>query len=277
MNKGMSKRDRLTIKYVLLVILCALFLIPLILLVRITIITEADLFTRPPVLFFKPTLQAYSFVLKRGVFVSCLLNSLIVASSVTFVSIIVSLPAAYSLARSKALQKQSIGFFILAFRMVPAAVLVIPIFLIAANYGLVNTRLSLILVYTAWNLPFVTWLLRSYMDKIPVEVEEAAMTDGASRITTLVKIVLPLSLPGIFAVAIFCFLLSWNEFIFALTLTSSPKAQTLPVYITGFMEAFGTNWGNLATSTLLMILPALAFGIFAQRYLVKGLSVGIIK
>lgn len=115
------------------------------------------------------------------------------------------------------------------------------------------------------------------MDKIPVEVEEAAMTDGASRIITLVKIVLPLSLPGVFAAAIFCFLLCWDEFVFALPLTSSPKAQTLSVYVTGFIEAFGTNWGNLASSTLLMILPVLAFGIFAQRYLIKGLAVGATK
>ncbi|MCD6318547.1 carbohydrate ABC transporter permease [Candidatus Aerophobetes bacterium] len=264
-------------KYLLLFILSVLSLFPIFWLIITSIKMEVDIFARPPLLIFRPTIQHYVYVLKTGFFGSYFLNSLSVALFTTFFSIIIGGLGAYSLARFKFYGDKLMAFLILSFRMLPPVALVIPMYLLARKFGLANTKLSLIIAYTAFNLPFVTWMLRSYLDNVPVEVEEASMIDGASRMSTLVRITLPLSLPGIFATAIFCFLLSWNEFIFALSLTSSPKAQTLPVAVSGFISARGIAWGELSASTFIMLLPAFLFGVFAQRYIIKGLIPGAIK
>lgn len=264
-------------RYSLLAILSAISVFPIIWLFLSSIKTQVDLFARPPVLFFKPTAQYYIYCLETGFFGSYFVNSLIVALFTTFFSIIIGGLGGYSLARFRFCGDKFMAFLILSFRMLPAVTLVIPMYLLARKFGLVNTKLSLIIAYVAFNLPFVTWMIRNYMDNIPVEVEEAAMTDGASRISTLVRITLPLSLPGLFSTAIFCFLLSWNEFIFATSLTSSPKAQTFPVAVSGFIGCRGIAWNALAASTCIMLLPPLLFGIFAQRYIIRGFVPGAIK
>jgi len=264
-------------RYSILTFLSAISLFPIIWLFISSIKKQVDLLARPPVWFFKPTAQYYIYCLERGFFGNYFINSLIVALFTTFLSIIIGGLGGYSLARFRFYGDKFMAFLILAFRMLPAVTLVIPMYLLARKFGLVNTKLSLIIAYVAFNLPFVTWMIRSYMDNIPVEVEEAAMTDGASRIRTLVKITLPLSLPGLFSTAIFCFLLSWNEFIFATSLTSSPKAQTFPVAVSGFIGCRGIAWSALAASTCIMLLPPLLFGILAQRYIIKGFVPGAIK
>ena len=161
--------------------------------------------------------------------------------------------------------------------MIPAIAIVIPIFLVVRQVGLINTRIVLILAYTAFNLPFITWMMRGYIRTIPREMEEAASIDGASRGQIMLRVVFPVSTPGILSTSIFAFLLCWNEFVVALSLTNTSKAQTLPIYVLGFVTPQGLIWGDLATSTFLMIIPAILFGVFAQRFIVEGLRAGISK
>ena len=272
-----SLRPLLIGRYLILTFFSAVSIFPIIWLFLSSIKMQVDLLARPPVFFFKPTVQYYIYCFKTGFFGSFFVNSLVVALFTTFFSIIIGGIGGYSLARLRFYGKRFLAFFILSLRMLPAVLLVIPIYILARELGIINTKLSLVITYIAFNLPFVTWMLRSYMDNIPVEVEEAARTDGASRIYTLIKITFPLSLPGLFSTAIFCFLLSWNEFIFATTLTSSPKAQTFPVAVSGFIGCRGIAWSALAASTCIMLVPPLLFGIFAQRFIIRGFISGALK
>lgn len=264
-------------RYIFLVIFSLFAIGPSIWFFLSTVKTEVDLFTRPPLIFFKPTLINYSHVITVGQFHLYFLNSIIIALFGTFISVIVGGIGAYSLIRGRYRGKQAVSSFVLLFRMIPAIAIVIPIYLVARQFRLTNTKIVLILAYTAFNLPFVTWMMRGYIATIPLEMEEAAMIDGASKLDILVRIVFPVSLPGLFSTAIFCFLLCWNEFVVALSLTSTARAQTLPVYVLKFITPQGLIWGYLSTASFLMLLPALAFGLFAQRYIIEGLRAGITK
>jgi ABC-type glycerol-3-phosphate transport system permease component len=161
--------------------------------------------------------------------------------------------------------------------MLPPVALVIPIYLIMQFFHILNTLGAVIILHTTLTLPFSIWMLRSYFMAIPVELEEAAFMDGAGRFLILYRVIAPLSLPGVFATSIFAFVQSWNEYIFALTLTSTPKSQTLPVGVAGFITARGVAWGELSAAGTLMLIPVIIFSIFMQRYLKSGLFTGAMK
>lgn len=264
-------------RYFMLIILTFITLFPLLWLFMTSLKSEVDIFAKPPVLHFQPTLQAYSYIMKMGFFESYFLNSLIVAVLTVVASLIIGGLGAYSLARFQFHGSSFLAFIVLALRMLPGVVIVIPLYLIMQRFGLINTKISLVIAHTALNLPFVVWMLRSYFMSIPRELEEAAMLDGASRLLSIRKIIVPLSAPGIVATAMFTFLLSWNEFLFALNLTFSPKAQTMPVAVTGFISARGIAWGELSAAATIMLLPGIVFGVFARKYIVSGLVGGAIK
>ncbi|NPV52426.1 MAG: carbohydrate ABC transporter permease [Firmicutes bacterium] len=265
------------LRYSILIILTFIALFPLIWLFMTSLKNEIDIFARPPVLVFQPTFQAYRYIIKMGFLEKYFLNSLIVATLTVAVSLIIGGLGAYSLARFRFAGNSFLAFTILASRMLPGVVLVIPLYLLMQRFKLTNTRTALIIAHTAFNLPFVVWILRSYLASIPRELEEAAMIDGASRLLAIRKVIAPLSTPGIIATAMFTFLLSWNEFLFALNLTFSPEAQTMPVAVTGFISARGIAWGELSAAATVMLLPGLVFGIFARKYIVSGLTRGAIK
>jgi multiple sugar transport system permease protein len=161
--------------------------------------------------------------------------------------------------------------------MLPSIVLVIPLYLLAKQFGLGNTHAGLILAYTALNLPFAIWMIRGFILTIPIELEQAALVDGCSLLQILRYIILPLALPGIASSAVFIFLSCWNEFIVALSLTYSRQAQTMPVAVTSFISARGIAWRELAAAACVMLLPGLAFGIVARHFLVSGLTHGAVK
>ena len=161
--------------------------------------------------------------------------------------------------------------------MFPAIVTAVPLFLMMRDLRLLNTKASLIIVYTAFNLPFVVWMMRGFFDEVPRDLEEAALVDGDSRMGALVRVVLPLVAPGLAATAVFCLIVSWNEFLFALVLTQTDASMTLPVGIAGRVTQYEIKWGVMSAAGAVAIVPILVFAMAMQKYLVRGLSLGAVK
>lgn len=168
-------------------------------------------------------------------------------------------------------------FLILAIRMLPGLVIALPLFLIFRGLGLVDTLLGLIIAYTAFNLPFNIWLLQGFFADVPQEIVDAAVVDGCTAFDVFRRVMVPIIAPGLAASSIFCLLLAWNEFGFALILTYTLNSQTLPIAIAGFTSDRGTYFGAMAASGTVAILPLLVFAVFIQKYLVQGLTAGAVK
>ena len=235
----------------------------------------------PPRLFdFEPTLDNYANLFTGAAsaagFGRPLLNSVIVSLGSTALAILLGFPAAYVLARIRFRHKPALAMWILSTTMFPPMVAVIPVFLIAGNLGVIDTYPVLIIPYAAFNLPLVIWMLRSVIRQIPVDIDEAALVDGATPSHVLRRIILPLASPGIAATAMLSVFLSWNEFLFALTLTRS-NARTAPVAINEFTTMFGTQWGNLTAGATLVVAPILIMALFLGRRLIRGLTFGAVK
>ena len=205
-------------------------------------------------------------------------NSLYVAALTTVIVTVISLPAAYALARFRTKLRGVATGWILLSQVFPFILIVIPVFLVLKQVGLVNNPLGLVLVYTVWCLPFALWMLRGYVAAIPVDLEEAGAIDGAARLRVLRSIVLPLLAPGLVATSLFTFISSWNEFFFALVLIQDPGLQTLPLTLARFVGAEGqVQLGQLAAASLLATIPSLVFFLIIQRRLTSGLMSGAVK
>jgi len=205
-------------------------------------------------------------------------NSLYVAVLTTVIVTVISLPAAYALSRFRTKLRGVATGWILLSQVFPFILIVIPVFLVLKQVGLVNHPLGLVLVYTVWCLPFALWMLRGYVTAVPVELEEAGAMDGASRLRVLWSIVLPLLAPGLVATSLFTFISSWNEFFFALVLIQDPHLQTLPLTLARFVGAEGqVQLGQLAAASLLATIPSLVFFLLIQRRLTSGLMSGAVK
>ncbi len=205
-------------------------------------------------------------------------NSLYVATLTTVIVTLISLPAAYALARFRTKLRGAATVWILLSQVFPFILVVIPVFLVLKQIGLVNDPLGLVLIYTVWSLPFALWMLRGYVASVPVELEEAGAMDGASQLRVLRSIVLPLLAPGLVATSLFTFISSWNEFFFALVLIQDPNLRTLPLSLARFVGAEGqVQLGQLAAASLLATIPSLVFFLFIQRRLTSGLMSGAVK
>ena len=204
-------------------------------------------------------------------------NSLIVATFTTIIAILLSTFAAYGLARFNFRGKNFFALGLLVTQMFPPVLLIIPIYLIMIGLRLVNTHAALVITYCTFAVPFSTWMLYGYFETLPAELEEAALVDGCSRVGTLFRIILPLAAPGIAAVALFSFILSWQEYMFALTLTRTADMRTLPVGISmliGFREVL---WGQLMAGSVIVTVPVVVLFVYFQKYLIKGLTMGAVK
>lgn len=210
--------------------------------------------------------------------VGALRNSLVVAVATAFITTLIALPASYVLARYKSwLRNLSIGW-ILVSQVFPFILIVIPVFIVLKNLGLINTLPGLVLVYVVWALPFTLWMLQGYVSVIPRDLEEAAATDGAGRLTILRHIIFPLLLPGIVATAMFAFISAWNEFFFALVIIQDPSKETAPLLLARYVGAEGSvNLGPLAATALITTLPSLIIFAIIQRKLVSGMLAGSVK
>lgn len=206
-----------------------------------------------------------------------LVNSSEVAFGTTALSLAVGVPAAYALARSRFRGRRVLTLFFLATYMLPAIALVVPLYLILSRLGLKDTITGLVLVYSSFVTPFVVWIMRGYFAAVPVEIEEAARIDGCSRIQTFFRVGLPLSLPGLVTTVIFAVLLAWDEFFYALILTSSLHAKTISVAIAEFTGQHMIDYGMIATGGVLASLPPVLLAFLLQKYIIPGLAAGAVK
>lgn len=205
-----------------------------------------------------------------------LVNSLVVTISTIVISLAVAIPAAYSLARFQYKGKESLSFWMISLRMLPAMSAVIPFYIIANLLNLFDTQLILVIAYMTFNVPFSVWMLRGFFAAIPPDFEEAGMIDGLSRFGAFLRTTLRLSSAGLAATAILIFIQSWNEFALALFLTGV-YAKTLPPAVTFFMTSVGVKWGELSATGVVVTIPVLIFALISQRYLVRGLTLGAVK
>jgi multiple sugar transport system permease protein len=254
----------------------SVFLFPVVYLILTSLKTQVDAFKYPPVWIFRPTLNNYTEVFDLYPFGQFLVNSLVVASVSTCVAVLLGAMAAYALARFTFRRSKDLAFWILSIRMTPPVAAIIPIFILMRTLGLLDSRTGLIIAYTTMNLPFATWLLRGFFREIPRELDESALVDGCSWLSAFLRVALPLAAPGLVVTAIFVFIFSWNEFLFALILTAT-RAETLPVAVTGFIRETGIMWGHMAAAGVVIMAPMVLFSLAVQRYLVRGLTMGAIK
>lgn len=255
-------------------------LTPVYWMITISLKIEKDQFAYPPKWFsFTPTLQHYYDAFVTRSFGQYLLTSAIVAVVSTACALVIGTLAAYALTRFRLPYNldRKLSLWILSTRMFPAIVTAVPLFLMMRDLRLLNTRAALIVVYTAFNLPFVVWMMRGFFAEVPPDLEEAALVDGDSRLGALVRVVLPLVSPGLAATAVFCLIVSWNEFLFALVLTQTDAAMTLPVGIAGRVTQYEIKWGVMSAAGAVAMIPILIFALAMQRYLVRGLSLGAVK
>lgn len=217
----------------------------------------------------KATLEHYRAVLIEKQFFKYAYRSLIVTLSSIVISLIIGLPAAYGFSRFNFKAKNFLINWILSTWMLPPIVAVIPLFIIIRSLGLFDKLISLVILYSAFNLALVVWIMVEFFRQIPKEIEEAAMLDGCSEIGTLLRISLPMSSPGLLATMILCFIFSWNEFLFAYVFTG-PNARTIPVGTLEFVTPFGIQWGAMFASLSIMIVPPIIFVLLTRRYLIRG-------
>jgi len=205
------------------------------------------------------------------------LNSVVVAGVSTALATVLGVPAAWAYSRFAVKAKKDQLFFILSTRFMPPVVVVIPIFLMYRLVGLIDTPLGLILIYTAFNLPFTIWMMKGFIDEVPAEYEEAAMLDGYSRIEAFWRVTLPLLVPGIVATAVFALIFSWNEFVYAIFLITDPASRTAPPAIAGLIGGTTVDWGLVAASAMVFAIPVLVFAFLVRRHLVAGVTLGAVR
>jgi multiple sugar transport system permease protein len=238
-----------------------------------------DTIVSPPVIIpLRGTLENFQLVLNSPDLAHFFANSIIVSLTTTFVGILLGACAAYALAKSylSFAVRQALMVWILVTRIFPPVTTAIPYFVIIRSLGISDTHFALILTHVAYTLPFVIWLMLGFFQDIPEDIERAAMVDGCSLWQRFIQVVLPLALPAVAVTAIFAFIYSWNEFLYASMLTSI-HAKTLPVVIAGYMSDKFLRWGEMSALATLMILPVMIFAAFTQRYLVRGLTFGAVK
>jgi multiple sugar transport system permease protein len=276
-----------TLLLTLLVILVLLFIyLPVAWLVISSLSTRSELLSTPihwiPR---QPTFQNYISILFPGqgtsevarTFRITLMNSLLVASSVTVIALFVGSLAAYALIRLRFPYQRALLIGLLATRMIPEISLIIPLYIFATRVGLFNSPVILIITYLSFALPFAIWLMAAFFDTIPLELEDAARIDGCNRLEILWKIILPISAPGLVSTGLFVFLTAWDEFFFALILTSTVAAKTVPVAIAEFSGRYVVDVGGMMTGGVLAAIPPVLLALLFQRYIVSGLTAGAVK
>lgn len=224
----------------------------------------------------EPTLMHYAEIFRTGIH-AYLGNSFFISLGTVLTSIFIGSLAGFAISRFRFRWKKSLMFMIVVVMSIPIVSLMVPTYTYLAKSGILNTRLVLILLYSAYQLPISVWILKSFIDTIPVELEEAAMIDGYTRIQSLFKIILPLATPGLIAAGLFILVFSWNDFVVALVMTSSEAVRTLPVGIYFYLGFFGREWGPLMASAMVSIVPIIILFVVFQKYFLSGISKGAVK
>lgn len=254
----------------------ALTMFPIFWMVFISLKTQSDALRMPPEWFFEPVFTAYNAVWSKTGFVTGLLNSVIVSLVTLVLCLIIGLLAAYSISRFRFRGARFVLFGMLLTRIFPPVALITPYFLNTQWLGLQDSMPPLILAYMALNLPLAVWMLKGYFDAIPEELEQSAMVDGASRWQAVIMVTLPLMGPGLAATSVFVFVGAWNEFLFALTLTSR-QARTLPTIVAEFVGDTGIEWPQIMAASTIALVPVLIATMLLQRHIAAGMTAGAVK
>lgn len=272
----MSRSPRLWSASGSAVILCALGLLvfsafPFLWMASTAVKPPQEIFATPPVLWpSRFTLENLERLFGETKFLTYFRNSLTVSFAAVGLTLLFSVPAAYSLTRFRFPGRERIATVVLFTYMFAPIMIIIPFYVLVRFLGLANTHFGLVLAYTAFCLPFSMWMLRAFFQTIPVEIEQAALVDGANRLQAVIHVVLPLALPGVVATGIFTFILAWNDYIFARVLLSRDELKTLPIGIADLYNASVVDWGMIMAAGLLVIAPVLGVYVFIQKYLIAG-------
>lgn len=264
--------------YLVIGIICVLVFVPILWIILTSFKTESEVYTFPPTVL--PQQIRYQnfleiFTHEYGCFT---INSVIVASGSTILTMIVAILSAYGYSRFKFRGNKSFLLSILITRMIPPIAIIVPLYFMVQKFDLYDTKINLVLLYTVIALPLAIWMLKIAFDGIPQSLEDAARLDGCSNLGILVRIILPVAGPALASTTIITFLTTWNEFLFPLIFTGSSASKTLPVAIAQLTHAeYGINWGNLCAMTVIMILPILVIALSVQKYVVSGLMAGVSK
>ena len=248
---------------------------PLVWLVLASLKTRAAALVVPPELIFTPSLEAY-FKIRDGGLLASFGNSLAIAGTNVALALILGIPAAYALSRMTGRLQENLSFWVLSIRLAPLFAVILPLYVLFRNAGLLDTRLAVALAHLSLTLPLAIWLLMTYFRSLPKDLDEAAMLDGAKSWQVLWMVVIPISRPMLASVAIIVFIYSWNEFLLAFFLTSR-DAQTVPVAVAGLAGTMTFDWPLIAAISMCSMVPALLVVSFAQRHIVAGLGAGAVK
>ena len=276
MNYKTKHRITYLFIYGFLITFVIITLTPYLWLIITSVKTRLDAFAMPPKLFFEPTFNNYreAFLEKR--FLEYLRNSIIVTGFSTFFAIIIGLPSAFAFSRFPVKGDKVLYYYLLGTRFTPIVVLCLPLYLIMARIGLLNSYAGIVIAHVTFNLPFVVWMMKGFFDVIPREIDEAARVDGCSWFYIFSRMNVPIAKSGLAATAVFCAVNSWNEFLMALILTGRNTA-TMTVAIPRLMTPQGTIWGQIAAVGTVITIPVLIFSIMVQKHMVKGMTMGAVK
>jgi len=229
-----------------------------------------------PSFIFSPTAENYRELFTKFDFARVLMNSLVITFVSCFVVLVLGVPAGYALARMKVPGEKQIALWILSLRFLPPIAVAIPFYILWQDLNLLDTYVGMILIYVAFNLPFAIWMMRGFLADVPVALEEAALLDGLTRLQIILRVVVPVVMPGIASTAIFTFVFMWNEYLMALMLTAF-KSVTVPVTIAKFVEPYTVLWGTLSAAVVIQVVPMLVVVFLLQRHIVRGLTLGAVK
>ncbi|MFF5215853.1 carbohydrate ABC transporter permease [Micromonospora sp. NPDC000442] len=252
-----------------------LFFLPVAWMVLTGFKREVDAASNPPSWFFTPVLDGYRQVFDRDI-TPYLLNSVMASVLSTVLVLVLATPAAYALSIRPVERWRDVLFFFISTKMLPVVAALLPIYLLVQDLGMLDNVWTLIVLYTAMNLPLAVWMMRSFLLEVPAALIEAAAMDGANLLVTIRRILLPIVAPGLAATALICFIFSWNEFFFAVNLTAT-RAGTSPIFLVGFITSEGLFLARLCAAATIVSLPVVLAGWIAQKQLVRGLSMGAVK
>lgn len=271
------RRRRKIILTTVAVLITLVYAFPMVWLILTSFKKRSDIFSVPPKFVFKPTLDNYAYTIQRGQFWHTLFNSVIISFSSVLLAVILTVFAAYAVSRIKFRGSDFVMFLILSFRMMPAAVVVIPMFLLYRMLGLVNSYTGMILLYTSFSIPFSMWMMKSFMDEVPRHLDDAAFSDGASVPRTVMEVILPQLGPALVSVLLFNIIFVWNEFLFAYIL-SGIETRTIPVQIAmGIYTDKGVDWEYVTALSTIFVSPILVMIFWLQKHLLRGLTFGTVK
>lgn len=272
-----ATRTENLIRNALAVLVVAFFLMPIVWLFTTSFKLQRDTFQLPPVwLGFQPTLNNFAFAINQIQVGRFVLNSVIISAGTTLISVMLGTLGGYAVSRSRLRFVGASSYFFLILLMIPPVAMLVPFYLIMRDLGLLGTYGAVIILDTVYNAPFVVWMMSNYFRSVSTEMEQAALVDGASHFQAFRLVALPLAVPGIIASVLYCLIFSWNDFIFALLLTS-PATKTVPLAIMGQFSTAQLQWGYMAALSVFAVLPVLLVALVLNRYFVQGLTAGATK